>query len=93
MSEQAFYRWKNQYGGLRGNELRWLKQLEEESRRLKQLVAETLKTRITHSHAGLRIVGPSLKPFSQLVPGILFGFWVKAAPNFVMSSSFTPSLG
>ena len=38
--EQAFYRWKKQYGGLRVNELRRLKQLEEENRRLKQLVAD-----------------------------------------------------
>ncbi len=40
VSEQAFYRWKKQYGGLAVNELRRLKQLEEENRRLKQLVAD-----------------------------------------------------
>jgi putative transposase len=38
-SEQAFH-WKKQYGGLAVNELRRLKQLEEENRRLKQLVAD-----------------------------------------------------
>ena len=35
VSEQAFYRWKKQYGGLAVNELRRMKQLEEENRRLK----------------------------------------------------------
>ena len=40
VSEQAYYRWKKQYGGLAVNELRRMKQLEEENRRLKQLVAD-----------------------------------------------------
>ena len=40
VSEQAFHRWKKQYGGLAVNELRRPNQLEEENRRLKQLVAD-----------------------------------------------------
>ena len=39
ISEQTFYRWKKLYGGLGTGELRRLKQLEEENRKLKQLVA------------------------------------------------------
>jgi putative transposase len=39
ISEQTFYRWKKLYGGRDTGELRRLKQLEEEDRRLKQLVA------------------------------------------------------
>ena len=39
-SEQTFYRWKKLYGGLGTCELRGLKQLEEENRKLKQLVAD-----------------------------------------------------
>ena len=39
ISEQTFYRWKKTYGGLGISELRRLKQLEEENRKLKQLVA------------------------------------------------------
>ena len=35
ISEQTFYRWKKQYGGLGVNELRRLKQLEEISRSAK----------------------------------------------------------
>lgn len=40
ISEQTFYRWKKLYGGLGPSEVRRLKQLEEENRRLKQMVAD-----------------------------------------------------
>lgn len=40
VSEQTFYRWKKLYGGLGVGELRRLKQLEDENRTLKQLVAD-----------------------------------------------------
>jgi putative transposase len=40
ISEQTFYRWKKVYGGLGVGELRRVKQLEEENRKLKQLVAD-----------------------------------------------------
>lgn len=40
ISEQTFYRWKSKYGGMEVAEARKLKQLEDENRRLKQLVAE-----------------------------------------------------
>ena len=40
ISEQTFYRWKKKYGGLGSSELRRLKQLEDENRRLKRLVAD-----------------------------------------------------
>lgn len=40
VSEQTFYRWKKVYGGLGGGELRRVKQLEDEYRKLKQLVAD-----------------------------------------------------
>ncbi len=35
ITEQTYYRWKKKYGGLGMNELRRLKQLEEENRKLK----------------------------------------------------------
>lgn len=38
--EQTYYRWKKQYGGLGVQEIRRLKLLEEENRKLKQLVAD-----------------------------------------------------
>jgi putative transposase len=40
VSEQTFYRWKKQYAGMGVAELRRMKQLEEENRKLKQLVAD-----------------------------------------------------
>lgn len=40
ISEPTFYRWKKQYGGLGVAELRRLKQLEEENKQLKSLVAD-----------------------------------------------------
>ena len=40
ISEQTFYRWKKQYGGLQSEQVRELKQLVEENARLKKLVAE-----------------------------------------------------
>jgi putative transposase len=38
--EQTYYRWKAKYGGLEVSEARRLRQLEDENRRLKQMVAE-----------------------------------------------------
>ena len=40
VSEQTLYNWKRKYGGMGVGELRRLKQLEEENRKLKQLVAD-----------------------------------------------------
>lgn len=40
VSEQTFYRWKAKYGGMLPSDIKKLKQLEEENRRLKQLVAD-----------------------------------------------------
>ena len=40
MSEGTFYRWKAKYAGLTLNELKRLRPLEDENRRLKQIVAQ-----------------------------------------------------
>lgn len=40
VSEQTFYRWRRKYAGLGVSELRELKQLKEENRRLKRVVAD-----------------------------------------------------
>lgn len=40
ISEQTYYRWRKQYGGLRSNQAKHLKELERENARLKKLVAE-----------------------------------------------------
>jgi putative transposase len=40
VSEQTFHRWRNQYGGMKANQAKRLKELEQENARLKKLVAE-----------------------------------------------------
>ena len=40
ISEQTFYRWKKQYAGLQSDQVRELKQLQDENTRLKKLVAD-----------------------------------------------------
>jgi putative transposase len=40
ISEQTFHRWRNQYGGMKANEAKRLKELEQENKRLKKLVAD-----------------------------------------------------
>lgn len=37
---QTYYRWKSKFGGLEVSEARRLRQLEDENRRLKQMVAD-----------------------------------------------------
>jgi transposase-like protein len=40
VTEQTFYRWRKEYGGLRVDQAKKLKQLEKENQRLKKIVAE-----------------------------------------------------
>ena len=40
VSEQTFYKWRREYGGLRVDQARRLKELEKENVRLKRLVAD-----------------------------------------------------
>jgi putative transposase len=40
ISDATFYAWKKRYGGVGPSELRRLRQLEEENRKLKQIVAD-----------------------------------------------------
>ena len=40
ISESSYDRWRNQYGGMKAEEAVRLKKLEDENRRLKQLVAD-----------------------------------------------------
>ena len=40
VSAATYYKWKAKYGGLEVSEARRLRQLEDENRRLKQMVAE-----------------------------------------------------
>jgi putative transposase len=40
ISEQSYYRWKKQYGGVEPSEARELRELREENAKLKRLVAD-----------------------------------------------------
>ena len=40
ISEQTFHRWRNQYGGMKAEQAKRLKELETENKRLKKLVAD-----------------------------------------------------
>ena len=42
ISEQTFYRWKAKYGGMEPSDAARLKSLEDENRRLKKLLAESM---------------------------------------------------
>jgi putative transposase len=42
ISDATFYKWKAKYGGLEVSEARRLKSLEDENRRLKKLLAESM---------------------------------------------------
>lgn len=40
ISKESFYRWRRKYGGMQLDEMKKMKALEEENRRLKKLVAD-----------------------------------------------------
>jgi transposase-like protein len=40
VSEATFHRWRTQFGGMKANEMKRLKELEKENGRLKKIVAE-----------------------------------------------------
>lgn len=42
VADVTFYRWREKYGGMEVSDARRLKQLEEENRKLKHLLAETV---------------------------------------------------
>ena len=39
ISSSTFYKWRSKYAGMGGKELKWLKELEEENIKLKQMYA------------------------------------------------------
>jgi transposase-like protein len=40
ISEQTFHRWRNQYGGMKADDAKRLKEVEKENSRLKRIVAD-----------------------------------------------------
>jgi putative transposase len=59
ISEQTFYRWKKQYAGMQSDQVRELKQLQDENARLKRVVADlTLDKAILQDVVSKKWSGP-----------------------------------
>ncbi|WP_420796210.1 IS3 family transposase [Burkholderia gladioli] len=62
ISAQTFYRWKKQYAGMQSDQVRELKQLQDENARLKKLVAElSLDKAILQDVASKKLARPALR--------------------------------
>ena len=62
ISDATFYTWRSKYGGLEISEMRRIRQLEEENRRLKSIVADhALDIRALKDVAGKKLLGPAVK--------------------------------
>ena len=60
MSEASFYRWRAEYGGLKVDQARRLKDLERENARLKRAVAELTLDKQILKEAAEGMYGPPL---------------------------------
>ena len=49
ITEQPYYRWRNEYGGLKVDQIKRLKDLERENTRLKRAVADPVPRNARHS--------------------------------------------
>jgi putative transposase len=66
ITEQTYYRWRKEYGGLKLEQAKRLKELEKENSRLKRLVAElSLEKQILHR----RSPGETCKPRTAALRG------------------------
>ncbi|MBU19466.1 MULTISPECIES: IS3-like element ISAar43 family transposase [unclassified Microbacterium] len=59
VSEQTYYRWRNQFGGLKADDAKRLKELEKQNATLKRLLAEAeLEKAALKQLAGGKLLGP-----------------------------------
>ena len=49
VSQQTYYRWRNDYGGMRTDQAKRLKELEKENARLKKLLADSELDNTNHT--------------------------------------------
>ena len=61
ISEQTFYRWKKQYAGMQSDQVRELRQLQEENARLKKLVAELSLDKAILQDVAKKVGRPALR--------------------------------
>ena len=75
VSEETFYRWRADYGGLRVDQARHLKQLETENSRLKRAVAElTLDNQILKEAAEGNLSAPPVAVCASTTTGQSWGY-------------------
>ena len=51
VTETTYYRWRSEYGGLKGDQVKRLKELEQENSRLREAVAELTLDKLTLKEA------------------------------------------
>ena len=54
VSEQTYYRWRKEYGGLKTDQARRMKDLEKENQRLRRAISDTAIARMPESAAFMR---------------------------------------
>ena len=95
ISEQTYYRWKAKYGGMESGDAKKLKQLKDENRKLKHVVAELTivctqsgppLTRHFHSFREVSPPKAQVVPCRPLVPD--FSPTLMTAPGFVLRIYF-----
>ena len=65
ISEATYYKWKSKYGGMEASDIKRLKELEEENRKLKQMYAE-----LSLDH---KVSGRPLNDHPEQPPGMALG--------------------
>ena len=74
ISDATYYNWKAKYAGLTVSELKRLKAMEEENRRLKQIVAEqALDIHALKELLSRNFLSPGLSAWLCLMPGRVLG--------------------
>jgi len=79
ISDATYYNWKSKYGGMEASDVKRLKELEEENRRLKQMYAE-----LSLDHKLLKdVIEKNVKPASSTRTGGLpqAGSWHQHPPG------------
>ena len=58
MTEVTYYRWRLEYGGLKGDQVKRLKELEAENNRLRRAVSDLTIEKLILKEAASGTVGP-----------------------------------
>lgn len=80
VSEQTYYRWRNQFGGLKADDAKRLKDLERENATLKRLLAEAELEKAALKEIGLDPIRRTLSMSGVTLPGVAAGgccWWLR----------------